>query len=407
MVDRREQDTTLYLTQMLSSKRKPIEQSLFDKDPTLHGRVDQYQEDFLEFLRQPTMLSLGGTLRQLDIRTELLVQSHNQRASELDPIISSSRQQREDVSEQLRQMEERIKGIGRGRILQGDLGSLVGRIQVQLGYLQDTGRLSLSGKWLSRLFGIRQIHPQIEFHHNQLSQLGLELDQLETERKQSSDGFVTERVNLGRQTHTQQERLFHQLDQWVVDQPEYFLIHYLYFGRPPIDRLLKRKDLTEQDLAYFLATFRTLNLLDRGYKDLLTGVANTKSKKMSRQPEQPPIIQNDRFIPVVLRIKGKEFELSDIALAKDEFVNLRGGLSATARNRLWNKFAQALLYESFGSHHQDSTILKADDMQKRLDGNWRLRVGVLRVVSTLDSLEDGRLVFDEVKIVHRDDPRYY
>lgn len=384
-----------FLIEQLHSKRKPIEQAVFDRDPQMYRRVGQYEKALTAFLAdEPHILSIGDDSRKREIWLEVISQSYQQEIDHLDQQDLDLQIQREEATGNLHNLSTRIVGIGRDRFAVGDLGLLLGRVQVELYDLKQKGRLNILGRLAERLIGSRQIHPQVEPIQKQLTAADEEIKKLEEERHSLAAEHFKKENEQRHHLETGREKLLHELDVWAVGSSERFLVHYLYYQRPDLEKYLRSHSLTE-------AEQRSILILEQN------GVKNANLTQPEDGLRVKVFEEVSSQLPIAIIVGGEI--ITDRKLAEIKIGRLKKNLPKEMKRQIFRKLVQALKYESQGLHHPDSTVITHQDMIDRIGGNWRLHVaGNHRLIGNLNSLATPQDRMPEiVRLLHRNDPNYY
>lgn len=386
-----------YLTNLLIFKRKPIDHNIFDRDREMYRRSGQYGKALPVFLREPKVLALGDDMRKREIWMEVLSQSYQGEIDVLHQDQLSYRLQRGEITDNLGKLNARIAGIGNDNLR--DFWLLKGRVQVDLWQIKQRGRLNILGKLAERVIGSRQIHPQVEPYQEELTEVDEKLKDL-GERRQSlaAEHFQQDNEQKGH-LETYQEKLLHHLDDWVINKPpDFFLVHYLYYQRPNIERYLRNHALDDQEQRNLLSII--------GQHKSSRSTKNHHPSGQSAHPVKVEVSEDStRVLPMALMIEGKIF--TEIDSAREEFAKLKQSLSEKRKRQIWGRLLQTLKLEAQGLHHPESTLLGAEDMIERVGGDWRLTVGRYRVIGNLVKSEAGQKVLEVVSVLQRNDPKYY
>ncbi|MDP3974206.1 MAG: hypothetical protein Q8P92_05245 [Candidatus Daviesbacteria bacterium] len=382
-----------YLTNLLVLRRQPITQAVLNRDHQMYRRIGQYEEALGGFLKEePEVLALGDDMHKREMYMEVLSTSYQTEIDNLDEKSLPFQIRQEELGIYIQQLQDGISGIGRNRLRPGDLELLVGKVQVELGKLKARGRLSFLGKFAEKLIGTREFHPAVQPYQRELTEVDYELMKLGEKRKTLAAEHFKEENEQKRRLETDQDDLFHKVDDWVLPRaPDSFLVHYLYYQKPSLGKYLKSHHLMNSDLGIF------------DQHGLLQ-----KEKHPQKQPKvssSETLSDDVTELPMPIKIKGEVFR--DIGSAWKAFLRLKEGVPQRKMRHFFNRSLMALLYEKQGSHHPDGKIFTADDpIIGKVGGNWRLRIGRYRVIGNLDNMENEQRVPEFVSILQHDDPNY-
>ncbi len=383
-----------FLIERLHSQRKPIEQTVFDRDHQMYRRVGQYEKALTAFLaNEPRVLSIGDDMRKREIWLEVVSQSYQQEIDGLDQQSLDFQIQREEATDSLQNLKVRIAGIGRERFGAGDLGLLLGRVQVELYSLKQKGRLNILGRFVERLIGSSPVHPQVEPIQNQLTAANEKVKELEERRSNLAAEHFRKENEQKHRLKTEREKLFYELDAWAIGSSERFLVHYFYYyyQRPSLKKYFKNHQLTDADLKIF----EQHSLLQK----------RKQPQQQSEDPSLETLAKDIADLPMPIKIRGEIF--TDIDSARKAFLKLKEDVPQSRMKHFFNRSLMALRYEAQGSHHPDYRVFASDDpIIERVGGNGRLRIGRYRVIGNLDNMENEQRVPEFVTILQHDDPNY-
>lgn len=381
-----------YLTSLLVSRRQLIPQAVLDKDHQMPRRMGQYDKALQQYLgADPKVLALGDDMRKREMWMEVNSQGYKTEIDSLDEQSLLLQIRQEKLGMDIHKLQEKISGIGRNRLMPGDLSRLLGRMQVELGALKTKGRLSFWGKLAEKLIGSKESHPALEPKQKELTEVESELAQLGTRKEDSAKKHFNEEKDQKRRLENDQEAFFHQIDDWVLTQSlDYLLVHHLYYQRPPLDRYLKSHHLADSDLNIF----EQHGLLQRG-----------KQPKKQSKDTLETLTDGETDLPMPIKIGGEIF--TDLDSAWKAFSKLNPRIPQRKMRHFFNRSLMALRYEKQGSHHPDGRVFAADDpIIAKVGGNYRLRIGRYRLIYNLDNMEDEQRVPELVTILQHDDPNY-
>ncbi|MDO8618878.1 MAG: hypothetical protein Q7R49_02910 [Candidatus Daviesbacteria bacterium] len=382
-----------YLSNLLVLERKPLDQSVFDKDHQMFRRAGQYEKLLPTFLGDPEVLALGDDMRKREVWSETVSASYQREIDDIDRDNLFFQLQKEETAGNLQELSAQISGIGKERLRSGDLGLLVGRLQVELYDLKQKGRLNIFGRLAERLIGSRPVHPMLELVQNQLIEAEEKAKELEEKKRiLAADHFKTE-TEQKHHLETEKEKLFHQLDDWVVDQStDIFLVNYLYYHRPAVDKYLRSHTIDNEDQKILLGKLAQQQRVLQIKAELGSEVTGLEHSETAQLPM--PVIINGQTI-------------TEIDLARVELASLNPSIPLKRFDQIFRKLVQQLHLEVQGSHHPQSKKFSADDpIIERTGGELRLRVGRYRILYNNEITNNGQRALGVVGITTHNDPKY-
>lgn len=226
----RQEEIVFSLRSVIEEKREVIAPGVLAKDEAMGARMEEYEEALELRLSQPDFLILGEDLRRVRLLQDARELVYGEKLKSLDLGVQNLKQEEERLSKQSWEAERAIEHAGRRQAPEPqDFSRILGRIRVRIASSGQEGKLGFIGRVASVFISPSRVHPEIEAYSRRIAATVRELNSQEAQKRQFSDAYIRDKVEVGNHPARIREDVFEGVDDWAVENFDRFLVHALYY----------------------------------------------------------------------------------------------------------------------------------------------------------------------------------